>query len=44
MSESENLDTSITRLTDKLSYKQHTLNVAILRKINLLTKSGNIFR
>jgi len=28
MSESENLDTSITRLTDKLSYKQHTLHVA----------------
>lgn len=28
MSESENLDTSITRLIDKLSNKQHTLHVA----------------
>jgi hypothetical protein len=43
MSESENLDTSITTLTDKRNYKQHTLHVANLRKNNLLTKSGNIF-
>jgi hypothetical protein len=44
MSESKNLDTSITRLKDKLSYKKHTLHVANFRKNNLLTKSGNIFR
>jgi hypothetical protein len=28
MSESENLDPSITRMRDKLSYKQHALQVA----------------